>query len=244
MDNLHYPVRATRRDRPAFPFWPMLFDNITIRLLGSDDFPITAKQQAAQDLTAAAAEGALSIAIGYARPLARTAEAPSRRRRRQPHPGTAGHSQLRQSSTSGRGHLPLLRRGQARLTRPDDRNYPSRLRHHGRHPQSVRLTHSRRPREAALRGRFASSRSGRTAAVSEHAFPEGDSTRFDISHCQHRPVPMPARSGHWSSVHTTVQAGLSAAAPSVSGSVDEFAVSCIPTYRRYIVTRPPSARST
>jgi NADPH:quinone reductase len=30
---------ATRRDRPDFPFWPMLFDNITIRLLGSDDFP-------------------------------------------------------------------------------------------------------------------------------------------------------------------------------------------------------------
>ena len=30
---------ATREDRPDFPFWPMLFDNITIRLLGSDDFP-------------------------------------------------------------------------------------------------------------------------------------------------------------------------------------------------------------
>jgi NADPH2:quinone reductase len=30
---------ATRRDRPDFPFWPMLFDNITIRLLGVDDFP-------------------------------------------------------------------------------------------------------------------------------------------------------------------------------------------------------------
>ncbi|GAF50257.1 hypothetical protein [Rhodococcus wratislaviensis] len=41
----------------------MLFDNITIRLLGSDDFPAEAKQQAATDLTAAAADGALSIAI-------------------------------------------------------------------------------------------------------------------------------------------------------------------------------------
>src|SRR5205807_4161359 len=30
---------ATRRDRPDFPFWPMLFANLTIRLLGSDDFP-------------------------------------------------------------------------------------------------------------------------------------------------------------------------------------------------------------
>lgn len=34
---------ASRQDRPGFPFWPMLFHNITIRLLGSDDFPITAK---------------------------------------------------------------------------------------------------------------------------------------------------------------------------------------------------------
>jgi NADPH:quinone reductase len=66
---------ATRSDRPDFPFWPMLFDNMSIRLLGSDDFPVTAKEQAARDLTAAAAEGALSIAIGTPRPLARTAEA-------------------------------------------------------------------------------------------------------------------------------------------------------------------------
>jgi NADPH:quinone reductase len=54
---------ATRRDRPDFPFWPMLFDNITIRLLGSDDFPAAAKQQAAGDLTSAAREGALSFEI-------------------------------------------------------------------------------------------------------------------------------------------------------------------------------------
>jgi len=38
---------ATRADRPGFPFWPMMFDNVTIRLLGSDDFPAAAKQQAA-----------------------------------------------------------------------------------------------------------------------------------------------------------------------------------------------------
>src|SRR3954451_3446139 len=50
---------ATRQDRPDFPFWPMLFDNITIRLLGSDDFPAQAKQQAAADLTAAARDRAL-----------------------------------------------------------------------------------------------------------------------------------------------------------------------------------------
>jgi NADPH:quinone reductase len=69
---------ATRTDRPSFPFWPMLFDNITIRLLGSDDFPAAAKQRAADDLTTAAQQGALAIAIGPPLPLERTAEAHDR----------------------------------------------------------------------------------------------------------------------------------------------------------------------
>jgi len=54
----------------------MLFDNMTIRLLGSDDFPNYCQgTSCARDLTAAAAEGALSIAIRTPRPLARTADA-------------------------------------------------------------------------------------------------------------------------------------------------------------------------
>ena len=69
---------ATRNDRPDFPFWPMLFDNITIRLLGSDDFPVSAKHQAAQDLTMAADQGALSIPIGPPLPLGETAKAHDR----------------------------------------------------------------------------------------------------------------------------------------------------------------------
>jgi NADPH2:quinone reductase len=69
---------ATRRDRPDFPFWPMLFDNIVVRLLGSDDFPIPARQQAAADLTDAAREGALSLAIGTPLPLGQIAEAHDR----------------------------------------------------------------------------------------------------------------------------------------------------------------------
>ena len=56
----------------------MLFDNVTIRLLGSDDFPAVAKQQAAADLTAAAGDGALSIAIGRPLPLERAIEAHGR----------------------------------------------------------------------------------------------------------------------------------------------------------------------
>jgi NADPH2:quinone reductase len=66
---------ASRDDRPGFPFWPMLFDNVTIHLLGSDDFPTEAKEQAATDLTAAARDGALSIPIADPLPLGRIAEA-------------------------------------------------------------------------------------------------------------------------------------------------------------------------
>jgi NADPH2:quinone reductase len=69
---------ATRMDRPEFPFWPMLFNNVTIRLLGSDDFPATAKQQAATDLTSAADQSALSIDISEPLPLERIAEAHDR----------------------------------------------------------------------------------------------------------------------------------------------------------------------
>jgi NADPH2:quinone reductase len=69
---------ATGRDRPEFPFWPLLFDNVSIRLLGSDDFPGPAKQRAAADLTAAAGAGALSIAIGPAVPLEQVADAHDR----------------------------------------------------------------------------------------------------------------------------------------------------------------------
>jgi NADPH2:quinone reductase len=69
---------GTRGDRPDFPFWPMLFANLTIRLLGSDDFPHAAKRQAAADLTTAAREGALSIPIGDPLPLDQIAEAHDR----------------------------------------------------------------------------------------------------------------------------------------------------------------------
>jgi NADPH2:quinone reductase len=69
---------ATRRDRPDFPFWPMLFANLTIRLLGSDDFTPAAKRQAADDLTTAAQEGALSIGISEPSPLQQIAEAHER----------------------------------------------------------------------------------------------------------------------------------------------------------------------
>jgi NADPH2:quinone reductase len=66
---------ATRADRPDFPFWPMLFDNVTIRLLGSDDFPVEAKTAAAQDLTRAAAEQALDVPVRTTLALSQTSRA-------------------------------------------------------------------------------------------------------------------------------------------------------------------------
>ena len=69
---------ATREPRPDFDFWPMLFANLTIRLLGSDDFPRPARQQAVADLTAAARAGALRIPIDEPLPLERIAEAHDR----------------------------------------------------------------------------------------------------------------------------------------------------------------------
>ncbi|WP_455567506.1 zinc-binding dehydrogenase, partial [Streptomyces bobili] len=66
---------ATRTDRTEIPFWPLLFNNVTLRLLGSDDFPAEARRQAARDLTSAAAVGALTVAVGDRYPLDDIAEA-------------------------------------------------------------------------------------------------------------------------------------------------------------------------
>jgi NADPH2:quinone reductase len=60
---------GTREDRTTIPFWPLLFSNVTLRLLGSDDFPADAKQAAAQELTDAAARGELSIHVAARFPL-------------------------------------------------------------------------------------------------------------------------------------------------------------------------------
>jgi NADPH:quinone reductase len=66
---------ASPKDRPELPFWPMLFANVTIRLLGSDDFPQDAKDAAARDLTRAAARSALSIPVTEVVPLEQVAAA-------------------------------------------------------------------------------------------------------------------------------------------------------------------------
>lgn len=68
----------SRSDRIDLPFSPLLFANVTLRLLGSDDFSFQAKQQAAHDLTAAAAAGALSVRLGAVFPLTQIAAAHDR----------------------------------------------------------------------------------------------------------------------------------------------------------------------
>lgn len=65
---------STRYDRADIPFWPMLFANLTIRLLGSDDLPAEVKQLAARELTTAARRGRLSVPIDAPLPLYRIAE--------------------------------------------------------------------------------------------------------------------------------------------------------------------------
>jgi NADPH:quinone reductase-like Zn-dependent oxidoreductase len=56
----------------------VLFDHGTLRLLGSDGFPAEGKRHAAADLTAAAADGALSVPVGAVLPLDEIAAAHDR----------------------------------------------------------------------------------------------------------------------------------------------------------------------
>lgn len=66
---------ATRSDPAALPFWELLFNNVTLRLLGSDDFPPDAVRLAARDLTSAAATGVLRVPVRDHFPLERIARA-------------------------------------------------------------------------------------------------------------------------------------------------------------------------
>ncbi|HKU11343.1 MAG TPA: NADPH:quinone reductase [Sinomonas sp.] len=61
--------------RPTLPFWPLLFDNVTLRLFGSDDFPPAAKTEAATMLSRVASTGQLHPTIRLIEPLERIASA-------------------------------------------------------------------------------------------------------------------------------------------------------------------------
>ncbi|MGB5693481.1 MAG: NADPH:quinone reductase [Flavobacteriaceae bacterium] len=55
---------ASNQSPASIPFWPLVFSNISIHFLGSDDFSDTSKQTAANDLAAALAEGWQGLEIG------------------------------------------------------------------------------------------------------------------------------------------------------------------------------------
>jgi NADPH:quinone reductase len=66
---------ATDKAAPTIPFWQMVFKNIRLFFLGSDDFPKEAKMQAARDLSAALAAGWRGFDIAERIPLADIARA-------------------------------------------------------------------------------------------------------------------------------------------------------------------------
>jgi NADPH2:quinone reductase len=66
---------ASAELEPTLPFWPLLFSNVTIELLGSDDFPAGAKRQAAHDIVDCLRAGGLRFDIGARFPLERIADA-------------------------------------------------------------------------------------------------------------------------------------------------------------------------
>lgn len=66
---------ATDNPTPKIPFWQMVFKNIRLFFLGSDDFPKEAKSLAARDLNDALAAGWPGFEIGERIPLAEIARA-------------------------------------------------------------------------------------------------------------------------------------------------------------------------
>lgn len=55
---------ATNAPDPTVPFWPLVFKNVRLFFLGSDDFPLDAKREAARDLTEAIKQTWVGLPIG------------------------------------------------------------------------------------------------------------------------------------------------------------------------------------
>lgn len=66
---------ATNDQAPAIPFWEMVFKNIRVFFLGSDDFPAEAKAEAAHDINSALEAGWAGFPIGEQLPLTEIARA-------------------------------------------------------------------------------------------------------------------------------------------------------------------------
>lgn len=61
---------ATGDPTPAIPFWPLVFKNVTVFFLGSDDFPLPAKLEAARSLNDALESGWPGFTLQACFPLA------------------------------------------------------------------------------------------------------------------------------------------------------------------------------
>ena len=66
---------ATDRPRPTLPFWPLVFKNVTLFFLGSDDFTVEQKSLAASDISAALADGWAGYPVSRTFSLEEIAEA-------------------------------------------------------------------------------------------------------------------------------------------------------------------------
>jgi len=72
---LYYIPDATGNPAPAIPFWPLVFKNLRLFFLGSDDFPPAAKAAAARALNEALEGGWPGFEIEARFPLESIAEA-------------------------------------------------------------------------------------------------------------------------------------------------------------------------
>jgi NADPH2:quinone reductase len=66
---------ASNAPDATIPFWPLVFKNVRVIFLGSDDFPLAAKREAAQDLNDAIQRGWVGLTVGARFALADIAEA-------------------------------------------------------------------------------------------------------------------------------------------------------------------------
>jgi len=66
---------ASNTREATIPFWPLVFKNVRVFFLGSDDFPPDAKREAAEDLNEAIQQGWVGLPVGARFGLADVAEA-------------------------------------------------------------------------------------------------------------------------------------------------------------------------
>jgi NADPH:quinone reductase-like Zn-dependent oxidoreductase len=66
---------ASNAPNATIPFWPLVFKNVRVFFLGSDDFPLDAKRAAAQDLSHTIRHGWVGLPVGARFALADIAEA-------------------------------------------------------------------------------------------------------------------------------------------------------------------------